>query len=254
MTNLIHTVNCFTRREPLSAYLAHAEYFSSSSLRRFLRTGTVSNQFTEATTQTASLGDALHALLLEPDRFGSDFVRMDAGSSVSAESAEDLLSRTWLSNQQSLALHAMQKSVRYFTRAPLQRWLDAGEKELSIYWTDEHGTKWKARPDCFNDEVILELKTTADVRPKKFAKARRHFGYDLQAAHYLEAVTRLLGRTPRFLFISVESSRPHTVWLHELDTAAIGLANAQLTTARDRFRAALTAQGSPEAKASGAFS
>jgi hypothetical protein len=108
-------------------------------------------------------------------------------------------------------------------------------KELSIYWTDDAGRRWKARPDCFTDEIVLELKTTGDVRPRAFARTRRRFGYDLKAAHYVDAVRHLTGRAPRFGFIAVELTPPHYVWLYELSAAELARAGVELAAARSRF-------------------
>ena len=71
------------------------------------------------------------------------------------------------------------------------------------------------------------------------AKARRRFGYDLQAALYLEGVARLTGRRPRFIYVAVESVRPHTVWLHEPSAIELDIAQAGLDDVRTRFRHAL---------------
>ena len=234
--------SCFSRREPLAEYLARLDYVSSSALRRFLRTGRPPAQamIPDPTPREASLGDALHALMLEPERFDEDYLPLDAASPppVGLDQAA-ATARIWLSTDESIALKAMRRSVLGYTRLPLATWLAEGEKELSIYWVDALGGRWKGRPDCFTDEVILELKTASDVRPARFAKARRRFGYDLQAALYLEGVALLTGRRPRFLYVAVESARPHTVWLHEPSAAELEVAQRTLDDARTRFRHAL---------------
>jgi hypothetical protein len=113
---------------------------------------------------------------------------------------------------------------------------------MSIYWTDEAGRRWKARPDCFTDAVILELKTTGDVRPRAFARTRKRFGYDLQAAHYVDAVRRLTGRTLRFAFIAVELAPPFYAWVHELSPAELARAATQLELARARLSSSAPAR------------
>jgi hypothetical protein len=234
--------SCFSRREPLAEYLARLDYVSSSALRRFLRTGRSPAQamIPDPTPREASLGDALHALMLEPERFDEDYLPLDTASPPpTGLDQAAVTARTWLSADESMALKAMRRAVLGYARLPLATWLAQGEKELSIYWGDALGGRWKGRPDCFTDEVILELKTASDVRPARFAKARRRFGYDLQAALYLEGVARLTGRRPRFLYVAVESVRPHTVWLHEPAAAELEVAQRTLDDARERFRHAL---------------
>lgn len=233
---------CFSRREPLAEYLARLDYVSSSALRRYLRTGKPPAQamIPDPTPREASLGDALHALMLEPDRFEEDYLPLDAASPPPPGlDPSGAVLRTWLSADESMALRSMRRAVLAYARLPLATWLSEGEKELSIYWSDDFGGRWKGRPDCFTDEVILELKTASDVRPARFAKARRRYGYDLQAALYLEGVARLTGRRPRFLYVAVESTRPHTVWLHEPTQPELDAAQRSLDDVRTRFRQAL---------------
>ena len=117
----------------------------------------------------------------------------------------------------------------------MARWLQDGEKELSIYWSDERGGRWRARPDCFTQDVILELKSTSDVRPDAFARTRERLGYDLQAAHYLEAVERLTGRRLRFIYLTVELIPPRSLWLHELAPRQIEEAARKLDSLRERY-------------------
>lgn len=235
--------SCFSRREPLADYLARMDYVSSSALRRFLRTGRTAAQsmIPDPTPRDGSLGDALHALMLEPDRFEDDYLPLDAASPPPPGlDASGASARTWLSPDVSTALKAMRRSVLAYARLPLAEWLARGEKELSIYWADGLGGRWKGRPDCFTEDVILELKTAADVRPARFAKARRRYGYDLQAALYLEGVTQLTGcPPPRYLYIAVETARPHAVWLHEPTPTELDAARRALDEVRVKFRAAL---------------
>jgi hypothetical protein len=232
---------CFTRREPLADYLACAEYISSSALRRFVRHGMspALAVVSHSPPREASLGDALHALLLEPDRFDAQFVQTAPGTPAPrVRGPEELFDRAWLSARDCEALRAMARGVRECTRPRLADWLEHGAKELSLYWHDAAGGRWKGRPDCFTEEVILELKTTSDIRPQRFARARERFGYDLQAALYLEGVERLTGTRPRFLYVVVESVRPHAVWVQEPSAEDLARARLDLCDARARFLSA----------------
>jgi len=235
---------CFSHREPLSAYLERLDYVSSSVLRRFARTGVAPATPTSVppVPKEATLGDALHALLLEPERMEQEFIGADAGvPAPSGLSEQDALARTWLSARECSALRTMRDAVLRYPRAPLAQWLKAGEKELSIYWTDAAEGRWKARPDCFAGDVIVELKTASDPRASRFGKSRRHFGYDLQAAHYVEAVSRLTGVTPRFVYVAVESVHPHTVWVYEMSADELRQSRDALEALKTRFHEARAA-------------
>ncbi len=235
---------CFTRREPLAEYLACTDYVSSSAVRRFLRTGRAPALalIPDAISRDTSLGDAFHALLLEPERFEDDFVQADRHAPAPAAGDETgLMARTWLSVRDCEALQRMRNAVLNYTRLPLAGWLADGEKELSLYWQGVVGGRWKGRPDCFSDEIVLEIKTAADVRPARFGKSRKRYGYDLQAALYLEGIEFLTGRRPRFLYVSVETSPPHPVWIHEPSTQELATATAELDVARAQFLRGLAA-------------
>jgi hypothetical protein len=225
------------RQEPLAAYLARADYASSSTLRRVLRSGPAAADARFEEDGSQRLAQALHALVFEPARFALDHLVLDRDTAP-AEEAIESLDRVWITGAEYARLAGARDAIRAYPRAPLAEWIDAGMNELSIYWTDEVARRWKARPDCFTDEVVLELKTTGDVRPRAFARTRKCFGYDLQAAHYVDAVRRLTGRTPRFAFVAVELQPPHYAWLHELAPADLARAGAQLELARQRLAAA----------------
>ena len=220
--------SCFVRQEPLTAYLGRAGYVSASTLRRSLQAGAaVAPRIEDDPGQR--LAQALHVLVLEPARFVRDYFVLD-GETPAPGGQPD--ARVWLGSSEHAALAAARDAIRAYPRAPLARWLDEGMKELSIYWTDEVGGRWKARPDCFTDERILELKTAADIRPRAFARTRKRFGYDLKAAHYVEAVRRLTGKTLQFAYVAVELSAPHYVWLYELSPAELERAAVDLAAAR----------------------
>lgn len=224
-----------TVREPLATYLARGDHVSSSMLRRFAAGLPVLVE----TFPGSVMGDALHALLLEPDVFENHYLALDGSVPAGRRLSEpDAMRRTWLSTEQYAALQRAREGIEAWSREPVAQWLRTGRKELSLYWRDEHGGAWKARPDCFTDEVIVELKTTYDCRPEAFAGTRVRHGYDLQAAHYVEAVTRLTGRRPRFVFVAVEVSAPGAVWVHELPPVALAAATEELEQLKARYLAA----------------
>ncbi|HSO07516.1 MAG TPA: PD-(D/E)XK nuclease-like domain-containing protein [Pelomicrobium sp.] len=224
-----------TVREPLAAYLARTDHASSSMLRRFAAGLATRNEIFPG----SLMGDALHAYLLEPEAFDEQYLALDGSVPAGRRLTEpEAMRRTWLSPEQVAALARARAAVEGWPHAPVGRWLREGRKELSLYWRDERGGAWKARPDCFTDEVIVELKTTFDCRPEVFAATRARLGYDLQAAHYVEAVTLLTGRRPRFVFVAVEMGKPGALWVHELAEAALAAATEELERLKERYSAA----------------
>lgn len=228
----------YTRQEPMATYLARTDHVSSSMLRRFGR-GEAHAERGYVDDGRSRIPQALHAAMLEPGRFHREYFVLDPDAPEQAYGEEgDVFDRIWLSSAEHAGLRAMQQAIREHARVPLAAALDSGVRELSIYWTDETGARWKARPDCFSEDTIYELKTTQDVRPAAFARTRRRFGYDLQAAHYVEAVRRLTGRTPAFAYIAIEPRPPYYVWVHALASADLDRAADELAGVRRRYLAA----------------
>lgn len=185
------------------------------------------------------MGEALHALVLEPAAFDSRYLVLDGPVPPGKRlSEDDAMRREWLDAWQWAALTKARDAILSCAQAPVAAWLARGERELSIYWTDESGRKWKARPDCFSAEVIVDLKTTADCRPEPFARTRERLWYDLQAAHYVDAVTRLTGHRPRFAYVAAELAPPYPVWVHELAADRLEIADAALEKVRRDYLAA----------------
>lgn len=208
---------CVSRVEPIEDYLADLEFISSTHLRRFTRTGLVAAQYRDSVATTGPMmGEALHSLVLEPERFRARYLVLDdARLGQTGISEEDVMRREWLDAWQWSSLKHARDALLKCDRLPVAQWLESGRKELSIYWRDVAGHRWKARPDCFTPDIVLELKTTSDCRPGPFARARERFGYDLQAAHYIDAVARLTGHVPSLLFVAIELAPPYSVWIHE---------------------------------------
>lgn len=231
---------CELRREPLADYLANRDFVSSTQLRRFGKLGRTASQLVDGGRVSGTvMGEALHALVLEPEVFAQQYlVLADVDHHQQAPSEGELMQRTWLDAWQWSALCNSRDALLAHTQFPVAEWLSEGSKELSIYWTDEAGAPWKARPDCFTGEIVLDLKTTGDCRPDAFKYTRERFGYDLQAAHYLDAVSRLTGSMPRFAFLAVELSAPYSVWVHQLEAGEIRAARRLLEQLKCAYVAA----------------
>ena len=232
--------HCETRREPLSAYLASHAFVSSSYLRRFDRLGLTASQLRNGgTVRGAVMGEALHALVLEPEVFAKQYlVLADAESSQTDISEQEAMQRQLLDAWQWTALHHARDALFACKQFPVADWLSRGEKELSIYWSDGADARWKARPDCFTPDIVLDLKTTGDCRPHAFRRTRERLDYDVQAAHYVEAISRLAGQEPRFTYIAVELTKPYSVRVHELGAADLAAARSRLADLKFRYVAA----------------
>lgn len=92
-----------------------------------------------------------------------------------------------------------------------------GKNECTIRWTDpETGLVCRCRIDRLLERVIVDLKTTADASPKRFAGTVYEYGYHRQAAFYRRAVFALTGEWLPFAFIAVEKTPPFEVAVFDL--------------------------------------
>lgn len=181
-----------------------------------------------APNDTADIGNAVHCALLEPDRFGSEYVRMPsfdkrtkAGKELAEAFEQSNKSNTVLTSTDYDMVIAMRDSV---LAHPLANKLltSPGQSEASIFF-DVDGVKCKCRPDRITDpsafgcHIIADVKTTDDI--DKFHYSIRDYRYHVQDAYYSEGYRQLTGESPRFLFVVVGKKRVfgrHPVRVFEL--------------------------------------
>lgn len=110
----------------------------------------------------------------------------------------------------------------------------SGRPEVSAYAIDPDSGLWlRGRFDWVTDDgLLVDLKTARDGEPYRFESAGRRLGYDLQQAFYTHLYGLATGSAPSgFLFVTVHSSAPHLVDVHQPpDWADIGEAKRKLAT------------------------
>lgn len=161
------------------------------------------------------IGDAFHALILEPDRFKRDFViapefnrRTNAGKAAYAAFVEEAQARPVLNHDHLRQLRLMRESAlaHPYARLLLE---DEGDVEASIYWTDpETGLLCRCRPDkrLTRRPIVLDVKTVAGM--DRFAASIEDYRYFVQDAFYSEGYERHFGEPPAaFVFLVVSTSR-----------------------------------------------
>lgn len=72
-----------------------------------------------------------------------------------------------------------------------RQFIGGGRSEVSVFWTDEHGDRYKVRFDHLRARTVADLKTYAMREGMEaiecFCSARDRFGYEFSAAMYLDA-------------------------------------------------------------------
>ncbi len=152
--------------------------------------------------------------------------------------------KTILKQEQADALAAMRVSI--FSHAGAAKMLSKGEAEASLFWTDERtGLQCRIRPDwmqlnhpshpSFMDgewHGMADLKSCVSASKEAFAKAVATYGYDVEAAFYIDGMKEVTGKTVDFYFIAVEKTVPYS-------TACYKASQEMIEVGRAKYRGAL---------------
>jgi len=204
----------------------------ASTLKAFARSGLhgAASLLKPHETGTAAmrLGTALHASILEPEKFAQRWVEVKglkpgAVSKTWAKADADLeaddvypLAEGWPEQ-----IRRMAKAVRGH---PLAGRLaeTMADRELTVTWDDPAlGVKGKARIDFTSETkrglVLGDIKTTRAESVSDFERDAARFGYHLQAAWYSRAamMAGLCDHEPGFVFVAVTNYEPTDVVVFE---------------------------------------
>lgn len=215
--------NSFLCENTNEEYHGDKSHLSSSTIKEMLRSPAHCKAYMSGKkrkeTNAMQIGTALHMAVLEPHLFGSSYAIWDdiRKGKLYDEFLVKNKGKTVLRGEEMDKVIGMANAVRAYSDYPIQRAIEIGHSELSIYWTDpETGIGLKIRPDSFSEYGVLDVKKTQDARPEKFVWSCRDYGYDVQAALYMTGMEYFLGKKVPFYFIAVEEEAPHGVWVHEV--------------------------------------
>jgi len=172
------------------------------------------------------IGSATHCLSLEPDEFGNQFIvvpkgidgRTKEGKAFMLSATEDAkTNRKTIIKQDSveLAMRCVDALHCHSDVSLILRSHGVVEERIDFQFC---GVDMRSKLDkiLISDGIILDIKTTKDVKPDSFKFSCRDFGYDRQAALYCEAASQEYQKSFRFLFAAVSTKPPHSVAVYEL--------------------------------------
>lgn len=172
-------------------------------------------------TAAMELGTAIHAAILEPDKFFETYgekpsggKRTKVGKELEAEaekSGKKLLPSKTFADVVTIA--------ERFKASPLGEYLDEALFESSWFYDHEFGRRTKARLDIWQPKsrVIADIKTTQSCDDFEFAREVYKRRYDAQAAYYADIVTAVTGSpVERCLILAIESSEPFDMRIFEI--------------------------------------
>lgn len=206
----------------------------------------ISGKAVKKPTEAYDVGTAVHTLVFEQNTFRDRFHcvnEIPKRTSSLGKGAYDAMERTAAGRiildkadqelvfdmAHAITSHSMWKSVK-------------GDKsgcvEDSLAWVDKSsGVLLRSRPDYYNDEIIIDLKTTKDSAPYAFQKAIVDYAYHRQAALSTTGLSTLTGREYKnvVLFV-VDKNPPHLVRCYVLSDAAIEQGRIEYEYAARKYR------------------
>ena len=141
-----------------------------------------------------------------------------------------------LSEGQMEAISKMRHKA--YSHKAVRNALSKGSAELSAYWNDPvTGIACKCRPDFLMDDGeapigILDVKSTRDASITGFSRDIGKYGYDVQAAFYIDGIKAVTGLELPFYFVPIEKDGPHEVAMYRAS-------DDMVATGRKKYRAAL---------------
>jgi len=183
-----------------------------------------------------TLGTAAHSLILEDDTSGFHVVEADNWLTKAAKEAKAealAAGKQPLLYKEAAQVFAMCDAVMNHPVAG--KLFTAHKAEQSVFW-DEDGLMLKCRPDAWNPDLLVDLKTTVSADPNEFGKVAHSFGYHQSAAHYIDGVKAATGEELPFHFVLVEKADPYLVSVVELDWEAVNIGRGLNERAKRIYR------------------
>lgn len=238
-------MSCIKVKDDASVYHS-SEHLGKSQLFKMSKSPAHFKEALEAPvekTKALIVGSAFHCLVLEPEKFESEYCVMPQGydgrtaSGKAFKKAAEDRGLEILTFDEYEMISGMATSV---LSDPYCQLLLSGEKEMSYYWTDEDtGVNVKCRPDCRTDlkncSAIVDLKSCENAQIDAFIRDIFKYGYDLQAAQYTTGVELFEKKSHKFVLIAVEKKSPYAVLVLDFDEVFNGEEKA-IIKGVDKFR------------------
>lgn len=178
------------------------------------------------------MGEAVHTLVMEPHLYHERFLvqpkidrRTNAGKAEYEQFMLQAVGKQVLTADNLAQATAMAASVH--SNSTAHGLFQDSLIERSIYFTHSTGIQCKARPDAWNDTLVVDLKTTMDAGMRGFQQSAYKFGYYLQAGLIAEALASIGIVMEKFVFVAVEKEPPYAIGIYVLDDDGIAFGIAQ---------------------------
>lgn len=169
-------------------------------------------------TAAFAFGRAVHAAILTPSAFKKDFAVIPEGIDRRTKAGkEEYQAFLDASAGKEILTAADAETVKAIVKAfkknrDAVQLLKGTKREKPLFWTDDNGIFCKCRIDAYKAGLIVDLKTAQDAETETFTKEALRYGYDVQAAHYLDAYQHKESAVrPEWYFIVIEKTEPYAI-------------------------------------------
>jgi len=169
-------------------------------------------------------GNLCHSAILEPERFERDIAVFEGDAKRGkawTEFCEENDGKEIVTVSESAQLAAMIESVH--SRADIKTLLTEGRRECSMFWeSDDYGAA-KGRMDLYNENHVVDLKTTNDLTRFKDTAARLR--YHMRMGWYQVGLREITGAKdclPVYI-VTVEQDPPYDTRIYEYDPEALAV-------------------------------
>jgi len=216
---------------------------SCSVLKRFAKVPALAH-VARPDTEAMRAGRVIHSAVLEAWSFDARYQATDLdrrGTKAWQEEEAEAASagRILIKRSEYDKLAVIRDAVQ---RHPIARELLAPglTTETAVIWEDPiTGAPCRARMDGVRRDMrlVLDVKTTTDAGPWKFARQAADLRMHWQDAWYRDGLAAAPGgfRPEAFVFIAVEKESPHLIAVYEMPAEAVEAGRAQVREALDRY-------------------
>ena len=161
------------------------------------------------------IGKAFHTMVLEPAKLDSEVVVFDGKTrrgKVWDEFSLQNSDKTIVSTSEWNMINNMSNIL--FENEEAVNFVSESNHEVVEVWQDK-GINCKGKADMVttnanDNKILIDLKTTRDSSPESFRRSAYNYGYDRQAAFYLDGFD-----ADEFWFVVIEKESPYRVGIYK---------------------------------------
>ena len=220
-------------------YYGDKEYITNSMLSKLNQSPMHLQKYLDGEKDSSpalSFGSAFHTFILEPEKVDTIVVfegktrRGKAWDEFCIDNADKTIitSKEWetITNMSKVILNN-EEAIDFIAHS---------HKEVVNIWDDTtRGIKCKGKVDCTftasdNRKILVDIKTTKDSSIDSFRRTSWKYGYDRQAAFYMNGFD-----ADEFWFIVIEKESPHRVGIYKASEPFLNEGRNKINTLMDLY-------------------